>query len=355
MERIFNIIPGPQQDTCCILIYGPIMEGESAGAQDIVTQLLTAERTYRKIDVHINSYGGEVATGIAIFNALRQSTAEVTIYIDCIAASTASFISACGRTVKMSRYAQLMIHRPTGGTYGDAENLKGYIAQLEQVETMLCQIYAERTGRSVEEIRATYMDGAEHWLTADEALAQGFIDEIYDDVHMVQADDNCSRSELCDRYTMNYQNYLDTINVSHKTQKQMINKFKERAAFADCADEVAIMNRVAEIEEKASKYDAVVAERDTLQKQVEEYKAQQRQAQDAAYDAEVDVARQEERIGADEVESFKRLMRRDVESTRALLAARKPKRKVMDTLHDDDDASHDPWRERFDEIRKQIQ
>ena len=97
MERIFNIIPGPQEDTCCILLYGEIGDYADVGAEDIVCQLVAAERTYRKIDVRINSVGGEVAAGIAIFNFLRQSAADITIYIDCIAASTASFIAGCGK------------------------------------------------------------------------------------------------------------------------------------------------------------------------------------------------------------------------------------------------------------------
>ena len=113
MERIFNIIPGPQADTCCILLYGEIGDYADVTASDIVSRLMAAEQTYRKIDVRINSVGGEVFTGIAIFNALRQSKADITIYIDCIAASTASFIAGCGRPVKMGRFAQLMLHRPT--------------------------------------------------------------------------------------------------------------------------------------------------------------------------------------------------------------------------------------------------
>lgn len=104
MERIFNIIPGPHEDTCCILLYGEIGDYGDVGAEDVVRQIAAAERTYRKIDVRINSVGGDVAAGIAIFNFLRQSAADITIYIDCIAASTASFIAGCGKWVKMSRY-----------------------------------------------------------------------------------------------------------------------------------------------------------------------------------------------------------------------------------------------------------
>ena len=330
MEHIFNIIAGPQADACCILLYGEIGSYGDVTAQDIVTRLLEAEQTYRKINVRINSVGGEVETGIAIFNALRQSKADITIYIDCIAASTASFIAACGRTVKMSRYARMMLHRPSGGAWGDASHLKNYISQLEQIEEVLCRIYAERTGRTVEDIRSAYMDGEDHWLTADEALSLGFVDEIYDDAREVSFTDALSPHERCERYTACY---LESIQVSHKkTEKQMIDKLKGRPTFSDCADEAAIINRIAEIEAKVAKYDAVVAERDALKTKVAAFEQKEREAAEAAYDAAVDRARAEERIGAAEVESFKALMRKDPEATRALLDARKPKRRVTDLL-----------------------
>lgn len=328
MEHIFNIIAGPQADVCCILLYGEIGDYGNVTAQDIVTRLMEAEQAYRKIDIRINSVGGEVDMGIAIFNALRQSKADITIYIDCIAASTASFIAACGRTVKMSRYARMMLHRPSGGAWGDASHLKSYIAQLEQIEEVLCRIYAERTGRTVEDIRATYMDGEDHWLTADEALSLGFVDEIYDDAREVSFSDALSPHERCERYTACY---LESIH-SHKTGKQMINKLKGMPTFSNCADEAAIINRIAEIDATAAKYDAVVAERDALKTKVADFEQKEREAAEAAYDAAVDQARAEERIGAAEVESFKALMRKDPEATRALLDARKPKRRITDLL-----------------------
>ncbi len=352
MERIFNIIPGSQEDTCCILLYGEIGSGDWAEvkAQHVVEQLIAAERTYRKIDVRINSVGGEVHTGIAIFNALHQSNADITIYIDCIAASTASFFIGCGKPVKMSRYAQIMLHRPKSDVYGDMEKLKTCIAELEKIEDTMCRIYSERTGISVDDIRSTYMDGADHWLSADEALALGFVDEIYDDPRAVAFTDSLTPQQRCEQYTASY---LESIQVSHKTEKQMIDKLKGRPTFSDCTDEAAIINRIAEIEAKASAHDAVVKERDTYKAKVEEYQKKEHAAIEAGYDAEVDAARTEERISENEVANFKALMRKDAENTRALIAARKPKRRVTAVIDQVGTAGKgDPWADRFEEIRK---
>lgn len=108
MNRFFNMIPG--NDACCILLYGDIGEHEDVRSGDIARELIEAEAAYKKIDVRINSNGGDVYAGIAIFNAFRNSKADITIYVDGIAASMASVIALCGKPVKMSKYARLMLH-----------------------------------------------------------------------------------------------------------------------------------------------------------------------------------------------------------------------------------------------------
>ena len=103
------MIPGT--DACCILLYGDIGEyDDNVRSGDIARELLEAEALTGKVDVRINSNGGEVYSGIAIFNALKNSKADITIYVDGIAASMASVIALCGKPVQMSRYARLMLH-----------------------------------------------------------------------------------------------------------------------------------------------------------------------------------------------------------------------------------------------------
>lgn len=90
------MIPGT--DACCILLYGDIGEyDDNVRSGDIARELLEAEALTGKVDVRINSNGGEVYSGIAIFNALKNSKADITIYVDGIAASMASVIALCGQ------------------------------------------------------------------------------------------------------------------------------------------------------------------------------------------------------------------------------------------------------------------
>lgn len=141
---------------------------------------MEAERVSRRIHIRINSNGGEVYSGIAIFNALRQSKADIRIYVDGIAASMASVIALCGKPVEMSRYARLMLHSVSGGCYGNKQDLQRCMEEIESLESSLSEIYSERLGLDPDTIRQTYFDGEDHWLTAQEALDLGFIDGIYD-------------------------------------------------------------------------------------------------------------------------------------------------------------------------------
>lgn len=353
MANIFNIIPGPQEDTCCILLYGEIGDYADVRAQDVVAQLMEAERTYRKIDVRINSVGGDVHTGIAIFNALHQSQADITIYIDCIAASTASFIAGCGKPVKMSRYGRIMIHRPMMACVcANADELEKHIKTLEDVENILCSIYSERTGMSVEDIRTKYMDGEEHWLSAEEALALGFVDDIFDDPNKVAVVDTLSAQQLCEQYTAQY---LNAIKVSLNKNEQMIEQIKSRHSFSDCADEAAIMNRIAEIEAKAAECATVTEERDALKEKVEKYEQEAKEAEDAAIAAEVQTAIDEGRIGEDQREDYVAMLHTDkAANARAILASQKPKRRAATIIGKGNEQTGSAWEKRMAEIRENL-
>lgn len=124
------------------------------------------------LTIRINSYGGEVFEGVAIYNALCAHAGEIDIYIDGVAASAASLIAMAGDNVYVRPGAQIMIHNPHGGTVGDSSDHATAAAALEKIEEQAAAIYAEATGMDVEEIRS--LMEAETWLTADEAVSFGF-------------------------------------------------------------------------------------------------------------------------------------------------------------------------------------
>lgn len=350
MKNIFNIIANPDKQGCTILLYGEIGDYAEVKADDILAQIMEAEAKYERIDVRINSIGGQVGTGIAIFNALKASKADITIYIDCLAASTASIIAACGRTVKMSRYARILIHKPTGGVWGNADEIKNYQEQLVQIENTICDIYSKRTKLTPEEIRSTYMDGKDHWLNADEAVRLGFADEVYDDLP-VQAEDivNLPPDQMCGRFT---DRYMETLNHHHKPHNKMFETIKKMQPFSDCADEAAVLARLTEISKKAEAHDTLKTENESLKTKLAAYEKEKKDAEDAAISAEVEAAVKDGRIDETQREKFvKMLHSSEAESAREILNAMKPKRLVKVVIANGAVTETGAWEKRQEEIR----
>lgn len=179
MSRFFNI-QTDAEGVCTIFLYGDIGDYYEVQSGRVARELLEAEKAGSRIHVRINSNGGDVYCGIAIYNAIKNSKADVHIYVDGIAASMASVIALCGKPVEMSKYARLMLHSVSGGCYGNKKEMQKCIEEIESLEDSLGDIYAARLGMTKEEVKATFFDGEDHWLTADDALRLGFIDGIYD-------------------------------------------------------------------------------------------------------------------------------------------------------------------------------
>lgn len=128
------------EQTACLLLYGEISDEGGDGriaSRDIVNELMYLDSSYANLNVRINSIGGDVYPGIAIFNAIRQCKSNVTIYIDGIAASIAGVIALCGKRVEMSRYARMMLHNVSGGCYGNKKDLADMIQTIESLEDTL--------------------------------------------------------------------------------------------------------------------------------------------------------------------------------------------------------------------------
>jgi ATP-dependent Clp endopeptidase proteolytic subunit ClpP len=135
-----------------------------------------------QIDLHINSPGGEVFDGITIYNLLKQHPANITTYIDGIAASIASVIALAGDRVIMAENALYMVHNPSGIVMGNANDMRSMADVLDKVAGSMIVTYTGKSKKTEDEIKA-YLD-AETWMNADEALEAGFVDEISEKMEM---------------------------------------------------------------------------------------------------------------------------------------------------------------------------
>lgn len=130
------------------------------------------------IEVHINSYGGDMFEGIAIKNYLAQRPEEVTVIIDGLAASAASIIAMGADRILMPSDTQLMIHNPWTFAYGNAKELRKVADDLDKAELSIQETYLKRFKGEKEELKALLDE--ETFLIADEAVALGLADGIYD-------------------------------------------------------------------------------------------------------------------------------------------------------------------------------
>lgn len=149
----------------------------------VFAEALRGHAAVKSIRVNVNSPGGDVFDGLAIYNLLKNHAAEVTVHVLGMAASAASFIVCAGDRVLMPANAYLMTHDVRGGCYGTSEELKVMGGLIEKVTDSIASIYVAKSGRDKKE--CLKMMKGNHWMSAAEALEFGFCDEVLDEQRLV--------------------------------------------------------------------------------------------------------------------------------------------------------------------------
>lgn len=162
-------------------IYGNIGEDwDAAESNDAKTVVGQIKDLSGDLDVRINSFGGSVSDGLAIFNALRRHKGQVTTYIDGVAYSIASMIAMAGSRVEMASNALMMIHAPWGKAIGNAADLRGMADTLDKHAEAMAAGYLRSGGPSREMINGWLTDGEDHYFGAVDAIELGLVDAVTD-------------------------------------------------------------------------------------------------------------------------------------------------------------------------------
>ncbi|MDB5459480.1 MAG: ATP-dependent Clp protease proteolytic subunit [Caulobacteraceae bacterium] len=176
-ERAFDIFSRLLKERI-IFLNGPVEDGMSAL---ICAQLLflESENPKKEIAMYINSPGGVVTSGMAIYDTMQYIRSPVSTVCMGMAASMGSFLLMAGE--KGSRIAlpnaRIMVHQPSGGFSGQASDIERHAQDIIKTKRKLNEIYAKHTGQPIEVIEATL--DRDHFLTADEAKDFGLIDHVY--------------------------------------------------------------------------------------------------------------------------------------------------------------------------------
>ena len=189
----YNIVVNDEENSAEINMYGEVVSTRPVDwwtGEPIPGNFIAQDEFLKDIDelagkdnitVHINSVGGDLYAGLAIYNRLKGLAAHVTTVNDGLAASAGSLIFQAGNIRKMNAGSNLMIHGAAGFLYGyyQTQDLKSAIKQLEAHNKAAVNVYAEASGRDAAEIKP--LVDRETWMTGADAVTEGFADEVIGD------------------------------------------------------------------------------------------------------------------------------------------------------------------------------
>ena len=303
------------KNTAEIRLYGYI-GSDKVNAAAFVTELKQLETQYQTINLRINSGGGSIFEGLAIFNAIGQSSCQIDAYIDGLCASMASVLILRCRKIYMSKVAMLMTHRPSGAAMGNPDQLRSTADMLEGLEETVCSIYAERTGLSIEDVKKKFMGTSDNWLSAEDALKCKLIDGIYD------APKAASLPPATMRQEQDLVNYF-TNSFNQSNMKEFILSAEVLAVLGLTAesDPTAANQAIAALSAKAEQFDSVNAQLTTAKTELEEFKTS---AESAKAETLVDNAVASNKIPAGDRDKYLRLAKADFEGTEVIINGMKP-------------------------------
>ena len=183
-HRMFNVHQGTPDlrvqmaedgDELTLYLYDEIGGWFGVTANELRFELDRAPNA-KRINLRINSPGGDVFEAMGMYRILKDHAAEVHVRIDGIAASAASFLAMAGDTVVMASRAMMMTHEGWAFTIGDAATHRTRAVMLDKISDSIAGLYADRAGNDVAHWRGLML--AETWYTDDEAVAAGLADSI---------------------------------------------------------------------------------------------------------------------------------------------------------------------------------
>ena len=187
--EVLNLVDGDEAE---LYLYGYISSYSWWGDdEDVITskKVRDALRDIKatRLNIHINSGGGDVFESIAIHNLLKSFKGEKVIFIDGLAASGASVIAMAGDKIIMPKNAMMMIHKAWTYAAGNADELMKIANDLSKMDTAVLESYTDKFVGEREELEKLLAD--ETWLTAEECLALGFCSEVGEEIKLPEEEE----------------------------------------------------------------------------------------------------------------------------------------------------------------------
>ena len=255
-----------KKENADVYIYGEI--GYEVDAKDFIDEIKALDG--KPFNLHINSVGGFVFEGQAIYTTIQNYKGKVTAYIEGVAASMASIIALAADEVHMSENSLYMIHDPIVGVYGNKAELNKKIELLNIIKEQMVNIYTKKTG--LEASQVIDLMSAETWFNAEEAKEAGFVDVVMEAVKVAATYD------LSAYKNMTQEKMLSTIKLINNKSKmeelktwfeakleEVVAKFQntksettEKEVVVNIADESDVKNKLDELSNTIAEKDETI-------------------------------------------------------------------------------------------------
>jgi len=171
-----------------IIFLGSEVRDENANAICAQMLLLNAEDPHQDIYLYINSPGGSVDSGMAIFDTMQWISNDVATVAMGLAASMGQFLLSAGTPGKRFAlpHSRIMMHQPSGGLGGTASDIRIQAEQSLHIKRTMASLIAKHTGQTVDQIEAD--SDRDRWFTAEQALEYGFIDHVYERASQIKSE-----------------------------------------------------------------------------------------------------------------------------------------------------------------------
>jgi ATP-dependent Clp endopeptidase proteolytic subunit ClpP len=329
MKQSIKIVNKTDGKTAEVYMYGVIGAGLDIDTNMVVAAIENLRKQgCRNFKFYVNSEGGEVVQGCALFNYLDRTDIDVEWVIDGLAASMmAMLITNPSHKVSAARYAKLMYHRVQGSVYGNSAEVRSMAEMIDKFETSLIEMMARRMNEPVDEVRKEFFtDGLDHWMTAEEAKKRGLVDNIIEGRNIAEpAADIKSAKAVFDFYNKQLLNIIKpNNNMSRAKIAKLLNKAEseietdealEQAVEAQANENTRLRN---ELQTEKTKNDGLEQKLKTMN----EAKVKQL----------VDTAIAAKKIGEDERETYTKLATDNFEMAEKIIGKLQGVNPVVDQL-----------------------
>jgi ATP-dependent Clp endopeptidase proteolytic subunit ClpP len=264
---------GQAEDGVEISIYDEIGFGGTS-AKDFVADVRKLKGQH--IHLRINSVGGSVIEGAAIYNALRRHKGGLTVHVDGLAASMASVIAMAGEEVLIADNAMMMVHNPWSMAMGDADDLRKEADVLDKLKGTLVNAYVRKTGRERAEIE-NLMD-EETWMDAVQAVDFGFADDIEEGIEVAASITPETARARFDKFSNSMRKPAKSHKAEEAAPAEVVAEPVVEQPVSDVAVDISEENMNAELQAKVDALQADLAakaEADTVRAQADELTAKE--------------------------------------------------------------------------------